>query len=152
MKQDPKPTPKKPSEVDIQSLETKLKRALADYQNLENRMRRESSLVVQFATVSLVSKLLSVRDHLEMASANLKDQSLTMILDQLDKILSDEDVQEINCQGEFDPNTMECQESVPGEKNQVINVVTRGYILRDRVLRPAIVTVGTGVSKTSPKI
>ncbi|KKU89295.1 MAG: Protein GrpE [Microgenomates group bacterium GW2011_GWF2_47_9] len=152
MKQDPKPTPKKPSEVDIQSLETKLKRALADYQNLENRMRRESSLVVQFATVSLVSKLLSVRDHLEMASANLKDQSLAMILDQLDKILSDEDVQEINCQGEFDPNTMECQESVPGEKNQVINVVTRGYILRDRVLRPAIVTVGTGVSKTSPKI
>ena len=152
MKQDPKPTPKKPSEVDIQSLETKLKRALADYQNLENRMRRESSLVVQFATVSLVSKLLSVRDHLEMASANLKDQSLAMILDQLDKILSDEDVQEINCQGEFDPNTMECQESVPGEKNKVINVVTRGYILRDRVLRPAIVTVGTGVSKTSPKI
>lgn len=128
----------------VASLESRLARALADYENLEKRFGRESSAVVKFANASVLEKLLTVRDHLEMAAAHLKDASLTMILAQFDKVLAEEDVKEIDATGEFDPATMECQEQTAGEANRVVRVVQKGYILHDRVLRPARVVVGSG--------
>lgn len=133
----------------IGSLESRLARALADYENLEKRFGRESSAVVKFANASLIEKLLTVRDHLEMASAHLKDASLTMILSQFDKVLMEEDVKEIDASGDFDPAKMECQEQTAGEMNKVVRVVQKGYILHDRVLRPARVVVGSGQPEES---
>lgn len=125
-------------------LQSKLTRALADYANLERRFGAESSAVVKFATASLLQKLLDIRDHLAMAAANIQDPSLTMILSSLDKILADEGLTEIKTEGVFDPKNMECQELVPGEKDQVIKIIRPGYRLHDRVLRTARVQVGTG--------
>lgn len=130
----------------ILNLESNLARALADYANLERRFSEQSSAVVKFAKSDLITKLLDVRDHLAMASAQIKDQSLTMILDSLDKILVEEGVVEIKTDGPYDPTSMECQELGEGEKDQVIKVVRPGYRLHDRVLRTARVVVGSGAT------
>lgn len=135
--------------VKIQGLESSLARALADYANLERRFSEQSSSVIKFATSSLVTKLLDIRDNLALASAHVKDQSITMVLSSLDKLLTDEGVVEIKTDGLFDPHTMECQELGEGEKDKVVQVVRRGYSLHDRVLRTARVIVGSGVRATT---
>ncbi len=128
----------------IAALESSLARALADYANLERRFASESASVIKFATADLLKKLLEIRDHLDLATRTLKDQSLTLILGSLDKLLQSEGVVEVQTSGNFDPATMECQEIVPGQKNKVVSTIRPGYLLHDRVLRTARVTVGGG--------
>ncbi len=130
-------------ESKISNLESQLARALADYANLEKRFERDSSSIVKFANASLIEKLLEIRDHLGMAAAT-GDSSLKMILGNLDKLLVEEGVSEVKTDAGFDPSTMECHETAPGEKDQIIQEVRRGYKLHDRVLRPARVIVGSG--------
>lgn len=134
-----------PRDQQIQDLQNRLARALADYQNLEKRYTKDSASIVKFANATLLEKLLEVRDHLGMATTiGTTDQSLKMILSSFDKILTDEGVREVDVSGQFDPATMECHESAPGAKDQIISVVRRGYTLHDRLLRPARVVVGNG--------
>lgn len=128
----------------IDDLQAKLARALADYANLERRFGAESSAVVKFANSALLTKLLDIRDHLGLASVQIKDPGLTMIMGELDKLLVDEGVQQVKTDGLFDPASMECQDQVDGPKDQVIQVVRPGYRLHDRVLRTARVVVGNG--------
>lgn len=137
--------PKLKQDPQIDELKAKLARALADYANLEKRFERDSSSIIKFANSNLLTKLLEVRDHLGMAAAN-GDTSLKMILVTFDKVLTDEGVTEVKVDGMYDPNTMECHETVPGEKDKVITVQSRGYMLHDKLLRAARVTVGNGQS------
>ncbi len=133
--------------VKINQLESSLARALADYANLERRYSEQSSAVIKFATSSLLTKLLDIRDHLVMASQALKDQSVTMILGSLDKLLVDEGITEVKTDGLYDPTSMECQEQVNGEKDKVVQVIRNGYLLHGRVLRAARVVVGSGTTR-----
>lgn len=128
-------------------LRSSLARALADYANLERRFGEQSSAVVKFAKSDLITKLLDIRDHLAMASVQIKDQSLNMILSSFDKLLVEEGVVEVKTDGIFNPASMECQEMGEGEKDKVIKVIRPGYLLHDRVLRTARVVVGTGITK-----
>lgn len=128
----------------IAALESSLARALADYANLERRFAADSAGVIKFATSELLRKILEIRDHLEMATSTIKDQSLTLILGSLDKLLEGEGVVRVKTDGNFDPLSMECQEMAPGPKDQVVQVVRPGYLLHDRVLRTARVVVGNG--------
>lgn len=133
---------------DLAALKDRLARALADYQNLEKRFSSESSSVVKFANTNLLTRLLEVRDHLGLASLT-GDPSLKIILSTFDKVLVDEGVVEIKTEGAFDPHTMECQETAHGIKDQIIRVIRPGYMLHDRVLRPARVVVGNGTDVKS---
>ena len=131
---------------DVSRLESALARALADYANLERRFGVESTAVVKFANSNLLTKLLDVRDHLGLASVQIKDPGLTMIMSELDKLLVDEGVTQVKTDGLFDPGSMECQDQVAGPKDQVMQVVRPGYRLHDRVLRTARVVVGSGAA------
>lgn len=132
----------------LKKLEVQLARALADYQNLEKRFERDSANVIKFGQSALLIRLISFRDHLELVSRNLSDSSLTMLLNELDKILLEQGVQTIDTTKEFEPSSMECIELVPGKKNHIIEVVNPGYQLHERILRPAQVKLGNGVGAT----
>lgn len=136
----------------IAQLESSLARALADYANLERRFSEQSSAVVKFAKADLLTKLLDIRDHLSMASVQLQDQSLNMILSSFDKLLVDEGVVEVKTDCSYDPTSMECQEQGEGEKDQVVKVIRPGYRLHDRVLRTARVVVGAGTAQPEGKV
>jgi molecular chaperone GrpE len=130
---------------DLDRLEEQLKRALADYDNLEKRINREKSHWITSANEALIDKLLFVFDDLERACQNLKNPGLIMVRDQFWQILSGEGVEKINSQSQvFDPQLMDAQELVPGPKEKVVEETCSGYLYRGKCLRPAKVKVGQG--------
>lgn len=127
----------------LSEMEQNWKRALADYQNLVKRTQEQQNMVRNFACLSLVERLLPAMDHLEMAAGHLNDPGLTMVVEQFRQALSEEGINRIEARGQiFDPVQMECVEMVEGEANKVIEVVSQGYMIQKKVLRPAKVKVG----------
>ena len=128
-----------------QPQDDQLKRALADYQNLTKRVEAERLEFVKYVLEQFLAKLLSVVDALEAASTHLKDQGLGLALQQLKTVLAEEGVKKMSLINQpFDPKTAECVEIIPGKKDQVVSVTQKGYLLNDKVLRPARVKVGKG--------
>ena len=130
----------------LTSMESNWKRALADYQNLEKRTREQNGMMALLAGLSIIEKLIPLKDHLSLAVKHLNDPGLTMVAKQLDDILKSEGVQTIDATGKpFDPKLMECIEQSEGEKDVVLEVLADGYRLGERVIRPAKVKVGSGI-------
>jgi molecular chaperone GrpE len=129
----------------IEGLEVKLKRALADYDNLEKRVLAQRKEFVKFAKAEVMDKLISVLDDLERAEEHLKDKGLSMAVYQFQAVLDSEGLEEIEAEGKgFDPEKMDCVSMVEGRKNRVISVLQKGYALSGKVIRPAKVEVGKG--------
>ena len=126
-----------------QELENQLKRALADYQNLERRVEEERRLLGQLSAALLIEKFLPVLDNLENAQKHLNDQGLEIVIKQFKDVLSTEGVEEIAAEGaQFDPHQHEATEAVEGENdNLVVKVARKGYKINDKVLRPPQVVV-----------
>ena len=126
-------------------LECKLKRALADYDNLEKRIIAQKQSLVGEARMEILDKFTAVLDDLERAEEHLNNQGLTLAVSQFRQVLISEGVKEIEAKDkEFDPNLMDCVSMVKGSKNKVIKVAQKGYLLNDKVIRPAKVEVGSG--------
>ena len=128
-------------------------RAAADYQNLKRRMEQERSEVGRLANASLVINLLPLLDDLERAlrTVDIKLAGLTwidgiwLIYRKFQAVLENAGVQEIAAEGQpFDPKVHEAISEAPGEEGKVVSVVQKGYLLGDRVVRPAMVVVGRG--------
>ncbi len=131
-----------------QELEERLKRTMADYQNLERRIEEERRLLSKLSAMLLVEKLLPVLDNLEIAQKHLNDEGLAMVIKQFKDILTQEGVEEIEVIGQqFDPNQHEAVETEEGEnENTVASVIAKGYKIEDKVIRPAkVVVVKSGV-------
>ncbi|MBI4098328.1 MAG: nucleotide exchange factor GrpE, partial [Candidatus Levybacteria bacterium] len=131
-------------------LENQLKRALADYQNLEKRIAEEKSNWIKLANKDLILKLLPVLDNLFLAKVHISDEGLNLSIQKFLDVLSSEGVLRIETIGrDFDPHTMECVSVVAGEENKVIEEVRAGFIMNETVLRPAQVTVGSAKQNTT---
>jgi len=125
--------------------ENRLKRALADYANLEKRVEREKSDFVKLANAQLLDKLLPILDDLGLYEKHLKDKGVSLVYNRFREVLTSEDLEEVKALGEkFDPETMDCVEIITGPKDQVMEVVLKGYLFNNKVLRPAKVKVGQG--------
>lgn len=130
-------------EGELKKLEDQLKRALADYQNLERRMDDERKLLGQLSAEILIEKLLPILDNLENAQSHLNDRGLEMVLKQFREVLAREGVEEIDSEGrDFDPNLHEAIEVTDGENNgRIVKVARKGYKINNKVLRPSQVVV-----------
>ena len=128
----------------IEELENQVKRTLADYQNLEKRVAEEKREWIVSANKELLLRILPVLDTLRMASEHSDDENLRISLKQFDDILKGEGVSRIETVGkDFDPATMECVTTEDGQgENNVTGELQAGYMLGDKVLRPARVKVG----------
>ncbi len=129
-------------------LDSKWKRALADYQNLQKRTENERKNFVRFANASLIEKILDIIDDLERAAKHLKNDGIDIIVKQFNDLLTEEEVEEIKALNqEFDPETMECVETTSGKKDMVTRVTQKGYTMGDIILRPSKVEVGGGIKE-----
>lgn len=127
----------------IEELEHQLKRALADYQNLEKRVQQERGEWIRSANKDLILRLLPALDTLLLAGKHVVDQGLALSIQQFLDALKEEGVACVETEGkDFDPLLMECVETQQGEENRVIEEVRAGYTLHGRVIRPAQVKVG----------
>jgi molecular chaperone GrpE len=130
-------------------------RAKAEAENARRRADEEISKARKFAVESFAESLLPVADSLE-AGLQLKDASTQQIregteatLKQLKSALERNRVMEIapTAGTKFDPHQHQAISMVPlpaestQEANTVVNVLQKGYLIADRVLRPALVTV-----------
>ncbi|MBI4039424.1 nucleotide exchange factor GrpE [Candidatus Daviesbacteria bacterium] len=131
----------------IQELEDKWKRALADYTNLKRHTEEERADFVKFAGTLIILKLLPVLENLDKVTdygSQSTDQGLELIKKQFRDILKTEGVEEITAAGqEFDPHYHEAVEIIPSDQdNKVVAVLSPGWVMHGRVIRPAKVKVG----------
>jgi molecular chaperone GrpE len=125
-------------------------RAKAETENLRKRAQADIASAHKYAVESLAEALLPVKDSLEAALAidkvtleSLKS-GVELTLRQLNAVFEKARLTEINPVNErFDPHRHQAMTMVsrPGEPNQVVNVMQKGYLLHERVIRPALVTV-----------
>ncbi len=131
-------------------------RAKAEAENARRRAQEEIEKARKYALEKFAAELLAVKDSLEAALAVGEGATLESIrsgveltLKQLNTILERHHIREVNPLGErFDPHLHQAIAMEPGEgdPNTVANVLQKGYLLHDRVLRPALVTVREGKS------
>jgi len=126
-------------------------RAKAETENARRRAEEEISKARKFALESFAESLLPVADSLEAGLA-VKDATLEQIregtevtLRQLKAALERNKVIEVNpaAGSKFDPHQHQAISMVPAdqEANTVVTVLQKGYLIAERVLRPALVTV-----------
>lgn len=138
------------SEIDIlkaqiTELENNWKRALADYKNLVERTNKEKKEFYEFANTNVLQSFLPVYDSLEMLSKYSQDQGLSLTVKQFKQVFSEESVKEIEVLGkEYNEQEMEAVDMVEGEKNMVIEELSKGFFYKGKLLRPARVKVGKG--------
>jgi len=135
-------------EQQLTEMEENWKRALADYKNLQKRVAEEKEEVVNFANFVLIAELLPVLDNLELVLKHNGDEGLKMIVSEFCEVLKNAGVEEINpMNAEFDPTNMDATEK-EGENDgdlsdwKVLEVLQKGYKIKDRLIRPARVKVG----------
>jgi len=137
-------------DAEIDDLLSRLQRLQADFVNYRKRSKREKSEMTTRGKVELCSSLLPVLDNFERALKAEENESdfykgVEMIYNQLLKSFADEGIEEIIALGEeFNPEYHEAimrVESDEFEEGIVTEIVQKGFILDDRVIRPAMVKV-----------
>ena len=130
-----------------------LLRTRAELENQRKRAARDLQNALKFGSERTLSEFLTVRDSLELglsASEQAPDleslkEGMMLTLKLLDTALDKCSVKELNPIGEkFDPQfhqAMTMQEAPEAEPGTVLSVVQKGYLLHDRLLRPAMVIV-----------
>lgn len=135
-------------------LEDKYLRAEAEMANMQTRYKKEQEQLLKYQSQRLATAVLPVIDNLnraleievdDEASKNLK-QGVEMVAKDLNKAFTDNEITKIESLGKkFDPTLHQAVKSVPAEDGQesetIVEVFQDGYMLKDRVLRPAMVVV-----------
>ncbi len=125
-------------------------RSQAEFQNFRKRLDRDHEMMHNSMKGDIVKKVLPVLDDLERALENRPAENawangIELVAHKFENILESEGIQKIEALGkEFDPNFHEAISHEPADGAQsghVIGVVRNGYMLGDRVIRPALVRV-----------
>src|SRR3989304_1505727 len=132
-------------------------RAQADFINYKRRTEQEKNDLTKFSPAMLILNLLPVMDDLERALSTVPTalaglswfDGLRLIHRKLVAILENQGLPAIEAEGkDFDPNLHEAIMHVEGEEGKVVQVMQKGYKLHDRIIRPALVTVGQNPLET----
>lgn len=125
-------------------------RAAADFQNYKKRVERDNEMMYASMKGDIIKKVLPALDDLERAMQNRPADDawangIELITRKLQNILNSEGLKRIEAEGmPFDPNFHEAishEHNEDFESGQVIAVVQNGYMLGERVIRPALVRV-----------
>jgi molecular chaperone GrpE len=146
-------------------MKNRLLRALADMENLRKRTEREVADARQYGIASFARDILSVADNFRRALEsvgpelrNSEEPSVTALIEgvelterDLQKALEKNNIRKIEPMGEkFDPNLHQAMYEIPDPSvpsGTVVQVVQPGYVIGERILRPAMVAVAKGGPK-----
>ena len=146
-------------EAELSEAQERVLRTAADAENFKKRLQREKEEQTRYANESFIRELLTVIDNLERAlehSGSESDQEglvegLNMTLKSFLDTLTRFGCTQVEAEGKpFDPNFHEAvsqEESADHEPNTVLNELQKGYMLKERLLRPAMVLVSKRSSK-----
>jgi molecular chaperone GrpE len=162
-------------QAEAADLKDRLLRALADTENLRRRAERERQDASQYAVTGFARDMVAIADNFARALAacppdklEAADPAIKAVIEgvevterQLLSTLERHGIKKIDTDGaKFDPNLHQAIAQVPGRgkpAGAIVDVVQTGYVIGDRLLRPAMVTVaapdagasGNGVDTTA---
>ncbi len=143
-------------EAKLKELEEQRLRDLAEYDNIKKRLEREKQQAIAYAIEQFARDLLAVTDSLDNAQASVQDvedpesalsqirEGINLTLEQFKKVFAKHGIELVDMESGFDPHfheavmQVESEEHEPGE---IVQVLQKGYKIKDRVLRPAMVSV-----------
>ena len=138
-------------------------RQVAELENFKKRTNREREEAIRFANETLVKDLLPIVDNLERAVVHSKDgangktlvEGIEMVLRGLFDVLAKHGVVQVSAVGQpFDPEKHEAMAQVEVEThkpNTIVEEYHKGYMFRDRLLRPALVSVAKPLESQEKK-
>jgi len=132
-------------------------RAHADFENSKRRLEKDKTNAVSYANESFAKDILAVMDSFENALASMEStdeenssevltnmkEGVNLTFEQLKKILEKNSIKEVECSGEFDPEVHQAIMQVESDEHEVgdvVQVMQKGYTIKERVLRPAMVS------------
>jgi molecular chaperone GrpE len=133
-------------------------RAEADFINYKKRSEQEKNDMAAYANWSLILSLLPILDDMDRAVASLPPKltnhiwvdGILLIYRKLKAAMEKQGLTEIEAIGKpFEPNLHEAVAYLDGEEGIVMNEAQKGYMLKNRLLRPATVVVGKGKTEKS---
>ncbi len=140
-----------------------LQRERAEFTNYKRRTSEEREAMLGLAGEDLIRKVLAIADDFDLAIDNRPSElaghawvdGVTAIDRKLRALLESEGVRAVEAEAgrPFDPREHEAIVTVPGTgraEGEIVDVVRRGYKLRDRVLRPALVAVAAATDAGPP--
>ncbi|HEX6032053.1 MAG TPA: nucleotide exchange factor GrpE [Tepidiformaceae bacterium] len=128
-------------------------RSAADFINYKRRVEQERGENARLAGAAMVINILPIYDDLDRAVSNVDAglaglnwvQGVVAIHQKFGRLLEAMNVHEVEAEGkDFDPAQHEAIGQQPGPEGKVLQVVQKGYMLGDKVIRPAMVIVGNG--------
>ena len=142
---------------------TDLKYQQAEFENYKRRAEKEKREFADYLLSSFITELLPIKDNLEVAVTHAKTnkhpesllKGVEMTVKQIEELFGREGLEEINAEGEqFDPFkhevvSKEIDETLP--ENSVIDVIRKGYIFREKLIRPAMVKIALKSKNTRQK-
>lgn len=146
------PVKEEDAEASIESLERDLQYARAEIANIRSRASRERADLIRYSSSQLGLRMLDVLRSLELAIESSKDsadstlEGVRLTAESMRSALSSEGIVEIGIEdGVFDPTRMEAIAAIPApddvDSGSVLQIIETGYMIHDRVLRPAKVVV-----------
>ncbi|MBM7617110.1 molecular chaperone GrpE [Weissella uvarum] len=138
----------------LNDAEEKFLRSQAEMQNMQARLANEQAQALKYANQKLGLAVLPALDNLERAlqvqadddASEQLQKGVQMVFNTLQKALEDNGIKEVGKVGDdFDPNYAQAIQSVPADDEHpadtIAEVMQKGYMLEDRVIRPAMVAV-----------
>lgn len=139
----------------VNQLREQLLRVSADFQNYQKRIEKEKNEWITLGQSKIIEKFLPFSDDLERAIQSCRVEQLDekqlkwlegfeLIQKKLAKAFTDLGVKEIDCSSKFNPEFHEALmhvESPEHKTGEIVTVLRKGYIFKDKVLRPARVSV-----------
>jgi molecular chaperone GrpE len=134
----------------LATCEEELKHSLADYQNLERKIKSDIEKGVKTKIDQFMLKFISIYDDFIRAKTILAEQKVNVsglesILKNMDSLLSEYNVKPINALGEiFDPNLHEAVSVIEDstlDDGTITKEIRKGYISQNRLIRPTIVEI-----------
>ena len=146
-------------QVKIKDLEEKLLRALAEQENQRRRFEREIKDAFEFGGFNFAKETLSILDNLQRAKQSMQNDKTLKVSKEFDKFINNieilekdlvsvfekNNIKKIHCVGKlFDPNFHQAMlelEDNTKESGTVVQEIQKGYMMKDRLLRPSLVGV-----------
>jgi molecular chaperone GrpE len=156
-------------EAEKADLKDKMLRLMADMENLRRRTEREIADARTYAVANFARDMLNVADNVRRAIESVPEEASKTaegafkgLIDGIDlterdllKTLERHGVKRLDPEGQkFDPNLHQAMFEVPNPEvpsGTVVQVVQTGYVIGERVLRPALVGVAKGGAKAAPQ-
>lgn len=142
---------------EITALKDENLREHADFENIKKRLEKEKYQAINYAHEQFARDLLPIIDALEnaIASASTEEvqseevinkykEGIELTIEQFRKCFDKHGIKPVEAEGEFDPNVHEAVMKVDNEEvesGHIVQSLQKGYTIKDRVLRPAMVSI-----------